>query len=362
MRAAYLEALLRQNAAFLDSLGTGEITTQITADMNVVQEGISQKVGLIVQGLATFVSALIISFIRSWRLALVMLSLPIVVTIFMVVVGLRMKNAQGAALAMFASAASFAEEAISSMRNVAAYGSQQRFAKRYDASLVPAMQADFRAKILLGVFVGGLMSIMLSSFALACWAGHLFLDAGDITTAQIVTVQFAMMTGAVLFGNIAPNLQALGLASAAANRIFAVIDREATVLLDAPDSTKPDRVQGHIEFRDVKLVYPARKSQLVLNGFSLDVPAGKTTAVVGPSGSGKSSLLHLVQRFYSPLRGHLLIDGHDVKDLNLRWLRSKMRMVSQDSFLFNTTVFENIAFGLVGTEYENVSVHFFCRP
>ncbi|KIH93730.1 hypothetical protein SPBR_09155 [Sporothrix brasiliensis 5110] len=353
MRAAYLEALLRQNAAFLDALGTGAVTTQITADMNAVQEGVSQKVGLIVQGAATFVSALVVSFLRSWRLALVLLSLPVAVTAFMVVVGVRMKGAQGAALARFADAASFAEEAIASMRTVAAYGAQRRFARRYDAALAPALDADARAKRWLGVLIGGMMCMMLSSFALACWAGHLFLAAGRITTAQIVTVQFAMMTGAVLFGNIAPHLQALGLAATAANRVFAVIDRAPTVDADAPDAVTPDRLDGHIEFRAVQLVYPARIGHLILDGISLDVPAGSTVAVVGPSGSGKSSLVHLLQRFYAPLRGQVLVDGRAIEDVRLRWLRSKMRMVSQEPFLFDATVFDNIAFGLVGTEHEH---------
>ncbi|KJR86139.1 ATP-binding protein cassette, subfamily B (MDR/TAP), member 1 [Sporothrix schenckii 1099-18] len=353
MRAAYLAALLRQNAAFLDALGTGAVTTQITADMNAVQEGVSQKVGLIVQGVATFVSALVVSFLRSWRLALVMLSLPVAVTAFMVVVGVRMKGAQGAALARFADAASFAEEAIASMRTVAAYGVQRRFARRYDAALAPALRADVRAKSWLGVLIGGMMCMMLSSFALACWAGHLFLAAGRITTAQIVTVQFAMMTGAVLFGNIAPHLQAVGLAATAANRIFAVIDRTPTIDADAPDAVTPDRLDGHIEFRAVQLVYPARIGHLVLDSISLDVPAGSTVAVVGPSGSGKSSLVHLLQRFYAPLRGQVLVDGRNIEDVRLRWLRCKMRMVSQEPFLFDATVFDNIAYGLVGTEHEH---------
>lgn len=198
------------------------------------------------------------------------------------------------------------------------------------------------------------MSMMLSSFALACWAGSLFLDAGVITTSQIVTVQFASMIAGVSFGNITPHLQAFGAAGAAANRIFAAIERKSTVDINSSSGTRLERIQGNIEFKNIKLVYPSRKNQLVLDDFSLDVPAGKTTAVVGPSGSGKSSLFYLLQLFYLPLHGQLFIDGHDVKDLNLRWLRSKMRLVSQESFLFNTTIFENIAFGLVGTEFEKV--------
>jgi ATP-binding cassette subfamily B (MDR/TAP) protein 1 len=105
-------------------------------------------------------------------------------------------------------------------------------------------------------------------------------------------------------------------------------------------------------------MYPSRRSEYVLEDFSLDIQRSKTTAIVGPSGSGKSSLFALLERFYLPLRGQILIDGRDIQDFELAHLRSRVRAVSQDSFIFNTTVFENIACGLAGTCFDLVSVPF----
>ncbi|KND87719.1 Leptomycin B resistance protein pmd1 [Tolypocladium ophioglossoides CBS 100239] len=355
LRSTYFEALLRQNIAFLDALGAGEAATRITTDLNIVQDGISQKVGLAISGLSAFFAALAITFARSWRLALVMLCLPVAVTTWMAVLGLSMKKSQRVSTDLYSTTATFAEEAISSLRNVAAYGLQRRFVKKYEASLVPAAKADFKAKYLMGLFVGGLMGMMLGAFALACWAGSRLMPTGNITISQVVTVMFASMIAGVSFGQVAPHLQAFGAAGAASNRIFVTIERQPTAagLHSSPgQAIKLDQLRGHIQFDGVKLVYPSRISQLVLEDFSLDVPAGKTTAIVGPSGAGKSSILYLLLGFYLPLRGRLLIDGHEMQDMDPRWLRSKTRVVSQESFLFNTTVFENIAFGLVGTCHE----------
>ncbi|KAJ6441942.1 multidrug resistance protein 3 [Purpureocillium lavendulum] len=359
LRSAYFEALLRQNMAFLDGLGAGEAASRITADLNVVQDGVSQKVGLAISGLAAFAAGMAIAYVRSWRLALVMTSLPVAVTAWMIDVGTSMKKAQLASTDLYASTATFAEEAISSLRNVAAYGLQTRFVQRYELSLAPAAQADARAKAMMGLFIGGMMGAMLSAFALACWAGSRFMDAGDIDTAQVVTVLFASMIAGVSFGQVAPHLQAFGAAGAAANRIFGTIERRPPAGLPSKsgESLWPDKLLGHIQFCDIKLVYPSRPDQLIMDNFTLDIPAGKTTAIVGPSGTGKSSILYLLQRFYLPLHGGMYIDGNDIHDIDVKWLRSNMRVVNQEPFLFNTTIVENILLGLNLKRYVFVALY-----
>lgn len=359
LRSSYLEALLRQNMAFLDSLGAGEVAARITADMNLVQDGISQKVGLAIGGLGSFISALVIAFVKSWRLALVMLCLPVSITIWMVITGTSMKKEMVKSSKLHASTASFAEEAISAINNVAAYGLQKRFSKKYETSLMPATTSDFKAKSFMGLLLGGMMSLVLSAFALACWAGSRFMTAGDITTSEIVTVLFASVIAGVAFGQITPHLESFGSAGTAANRIISTIERKPKVLHDINGSShsRPDKsrqISGQIGFRNVQLVYPARRNQVILDDFTLDIPAGQTTAIVGPSGSGKSSLFYLLERFYLPLQGSISIDGQDISEIDLKWLRTKMRVVTQDPFLFKTTIFENIAFGLVGTDHDTV--------
>lgn len=359
LRSSYLEALLSQNIAFLDSLGAGEVAARITADMNVIQDGISQKVGLTIGGLGSFISSLVIAFVKSWRLALVMLCLPVTITFWMVITGTTMKKEMVNSSKLHASTASFAEEAISSINNVAAYGLQKRFANNYEASLMPATKSDFKAKSFMGLLIGGMMALTLSAFALACWAGSRFLAAGNITTAEIVTVLFASIIAGVAFGQITPHLERFVAAGTAANRIMATIERNSTIALHGHENlSKLRQISGDIEFKNIQLVYPARRNQIILDNFTLHIPAGRSMAIVGPSGSGKSSLFYLLERFYLPLRGTISIDGHDISNLDLKWLRANMRVVTQDPFLFKTTIFENIAFGLVGSDCDIVGPPF----
>jgi ATP-binding cassette, subfamily B (MDR/TAP), member 1 len=352
---AYLDAILQQNIGFFDAMGAGEVATRITADTKLIQDGISQKVGLAIVGLSSFLAAEIIAFVVSWRLALVLLSVPVVIIFWMGAIGRQMKMAQLGAINAYASSATFAEEAISSVREVMAYGTRHRFVEKYAKSLEGAMGMDFRAKALLGIFIGGLMWAMLASFALGCWAGGRFIGAGDATVGQVVTVLLASVTASITFGSVAPSIQAFGAASAAANRLFAILDRKPPIPLGS--GLEPNTaLVGNIRFQNVTLIYPSRRSEPVLEDFSLDIPSGRTTAIVGPSGSGKSSLFALLERFYSPLRGQIFIDGYDIKDLSVSYLRSQIRLVSQESFIFNTSVFENIAYGLAGTPFEFVSI------
>ncbi|KAK0703921.1 multidrug resistance protein-like protein 1 [Lasiosphaeria miniovina] len=353
LRAAYLDAILRQNIAFFDSVGAGEVGTRIADDTKLVQDGISQKVGLTIVGISSFAAAEIIAFIISWRLALVMLSVPIAIAAWMGGLARKINKAQLGAMDAYGSSATFAEEAISSARDVMAYNTRHRFSAKYDASLDPAMALDFRAKSVLGAFIGGLMWAMLAAFALCSWAGARFMDAGYATVSQIVTVLLASVTASITLGSVAPNLNAFGAAAGSANRLFSVLERKSPIPLDSAGREPEGPVEGHVRFRDVTLVYPSRRGQFVLEDFNLDIPAGKTTAIVGPSGSGKSSVFGLLERLYSPLRGQITIDGRDITELSLPWLRSQIRMVAQESFIFNATVFENIAFGLAGTRHES---------
>ena len=116
----------------------------------------------------------------------------------------------------------------------------------------------------------------------------------------------------------------------------------------------PDHVEGKVEFKDVAFTYPARPDVIVLENFSVEANVGKTLALVGPSGCGKSTTVQLIQRFYDPDEGTVLLDGKDLRHLNLRWLRRHIGVVSQEPVLFGTTIAENIRYGREGVTQEEV--------
>ena len=146
---------------------------------------------------------------------------------------------------------------------------------------------------------------------------------------------------------VAPQIQFITIAASAASELFQIIDRDSQLDPLDPCGTIPASCEGHIEVQNLNFAYPARPSARILNNLSLDIPAGKTTALVGPSGCGKSTLVGLIERWYIPESGQLLLDGKDIATYNTRWLRNRIRLVQQEPTLFSGTVSENVSMGLL---------------
>ncbi|OQD80248.1 hypothetical protein PENANT_c037G08426 [Penicillium antarcticum] len=355
IRQQFLAAILRQNIAFFDELGAGEITTRITADTNLVQEGISEKVGLTLTAVATFVAAFVIGFVRYWKLTLILCSTVAAIVVTLGAVGSFVAKLSKKYLGHFAEGGTVAEEVISSIRNAAAFNTQEKLARRYDGYLVEAEKSGFKLKATTSSMIGFLFLYIYLNYGLSFWMGSRFLVDGSVGLAQILTIQMAIMLGAFALGNITPNIQAITTAVAAANKIYATIDRVSPLDPLSNEGQKLEELQGNLELRNIRHIYPSRPEVVVMDDVNLLIPAGKSTALVGASGSGKSTIIGLVERFYDPVGGCVHIDGHDIKDLNLRWLRQQISLVSQEPTLFATTIFGNIKHGLIGTTHENES-------
>jgi ATP-binding cassette, subfamily B (MDR/TAP), member 1 len=353
IRAHYLEACVRQNIGFFDKLGSGEVTTRITADTNLVQDGISEKVGLTLNAVSTFITAFVIGFIKSWKLTIILSSTVFAITAVMGGGSAFIVKYSKQSLASYALGGSVAEEVISSIRNATAFGTQDKLARQYDKHLAEAEKYGYKVKFALAIMIGHMFMIINLNYGLAFWMGSRFLVDNEIQLSSILTILLSVMIGAFSLGNVAPNAQAFTTAISAAAKIFNTIDRVSPLNPTSDEGIKLDHVEGTLELRDIKHIYPSRPEVTVMNGVSLIIPAGKKTALVGASGSGKSTIVGLVERFYNPVGGQVLLDGHDISTLNLRWLRQQISLVSQEPTLFGTTIFENIAHGLIGTKWQD---------
>lgn len=356
IREQYLAAILRQNIAFFDKLGAGEITTRITADTNLIQDGISEKVALTLTAIATFGSAFVIAFIKSWKLTLILSS-----TVFAIVTVMGLGSSfiikyNKKSLDSYALGGSIAEEVIGSIRNATAFSTQDKLARQYDLHLKEAQKWGLKLKIVLSMMIAGMFCVIYLNYGLGFWQGSRYLRSGEMTVGQIVTVLYAIIIGAFSLANVAPNAQAFTAAVAAAAKVFDTIDRVSPIDPSSEEGKQLQNVEGTVELRNVKHIYPSRAEVVVIEDINLVIPAGKTTALVGASGSGKSTIVGLIERFYDPVGGQVYLDGHDVSGLNLRWLRQQMSLVIQEPTLFSTTVFKNIQHGLIGTKYEHAEI------
>jgi ATP-binding cassette, subfamily B (MDR/TAP), member 1 len=176
---------------------------------------------------------------------------------------------------------------------------------------------------------------------------------GDV--GAIITVLLALNVGAFFFGNVGPQIQSIIAGVAAAQELFAVIERQSTIDPDSPGTELHFGVEGEIAFEHVSHIFPSRREIEVIKDFSMVFPPHKTTAIVGTSGCGKSTIVSLLMRFYDPSTGKIFLDGHDTANLNVHWLREQIGLVSQDATLFDGSVFQNVAYGLESTSFANES-------
>ncbi|KAL6811933.1 P-loop containing nucleoside triphosphate hydrolase protein [Trichoderma sp. SZMC 28015] len=353
IRQEYLKAILRQNIAYFDNLGAGEITTRITADTNLIQDGISQKIGLTLTAIATFITAFIIAYVKYWKLALICTSTIVCLLLIMSGGSHFIIHFSKLSLQSLANGSTVAEEVISSIRTATAFGTHDQLARQYDSHLIAAERSGIKMQIIQAIMIGSLYAIMFWNYGLGFWQGSRFLVDGEADVGQILTILMAILTGSYSLGNVAPNSQAFNSAMAAAAKIYSTIDRQSPLDPTAEDGETLQHVEGTVELRSVKHRYPSRPDILVMDDISILIPAGRTTALVGPSGSGKSTIIGLIERFYNPVGGEILLDGHNIQSLNLRWLRNQISLVGQEPVLFSATIFENIKFGLTGTLFEN---------
>ena len=356
IREHYLASCMRQNIGFFDKVGAGEVTTRITSDTNLIQDGISEKVSLTLAALSCFVSAFVIAFISYWKLTLILCATVAALVLNMTIGSRFLLRNNTQTLQSYAEGGSLADEAISSIRNAVAFGTQDRLAKQYDVHLRRAQYFGTRFKMVLAAMIAGMMLILYLNYALAFWQGSKFLVEGIIGLSKVLIIMMSVMLGAFRLGNeVPPNIQAFATAVAAAAKIFNTIDRVSPIDPTNDDGEKLEHVEGNLRLEQIRHIYPSRPEVVVMEDVSLEIPAGKVTALVGASGSGKSTIVGLIERFYDPIAGSVYLDGHDISQLNLRWLRQQISLVSQEPTLFATTIFHNIRYGLIGTKYENES-------
>ncbi|KAJ7673942.1 P-loop containing nucleoside triphosphate hydrolase protein [Mycena polygramma] len=351
IRERYLQCVLRQDPTFFDSVGAGEIVTRIQTDTNLVQQGISEKVALCVFFVAGFISGFVLAFVRSWRMALVLTTmLP-----FMMLTGGIMGKLVGKytkdSLKHVAEGGTLAEETISTIRTAHAFGTQETLATLYDAFIFKARMVDLRSSTITGFGIGTFYFAIFSSYALAFSYGVTLVNRGEANAGTVVTVFMAILTGTFSLVILGPEIQAILLAMGAAGKLFATIDRIPLIDSSDPSGLKPATVTGAISLENIVFIYPSRPDVTVLKDISLTFPAGKTTALVGASGSGKSTIIALIERFYDPTAGVVRLDGTDVRELNIKHLRAQIGLVAQEPTLFNATVRQNVAYGLLNSRY-----------
>ncbi|TVU07290.1 hypothetical protein EJB05_47339, partial [Eragrostis curvula] len=346
IRALYLKAILRQDITFFEKeITTGQVVESMAGDTFLIQDAIGEKVGKSIQLLSTFFGGFIIAFVRGWLLALVMISSvpPIVaaggfVSRMMARLSTRMQEIYG-------DAGNFVEQTIGAIRTVVSFNGERQAIATYNKHIRKAYEFALREGVVHGIGVGSIMVVLFSSYGLAVWYGSILIVNRGYSGGIVISVIMAVMIGARSLGQLTPSITAFAEGQGAAYRMFEAIERQPDIDVYDTRGIVLDHIKGDIELKNVYFSYPTRPGHLVLDGFSLRVPSGTNMALVGESGSGKSTVISLLERFYDPEAGEVLIDGVDIRRINLRWIREQIGLVSQEPVLFSATIRENITYG-----------------
>uniref|UniRef100_A0A663MJ43 Bile salt export pump n=1 Tax=Athene cunicularia TaxID=194338 RepID=A0A663MJ43_ATHCN len=341
IRKAYFRKVMRMDIGWFDCTSVGELNTRISDDVNKINEAIADQAAIFIQRLTTFVCGFLLGFVSGWKLTLVIIAVSPLLG-----VGAAVAKLTGRELKAYAKAGAVADEVLSSIRTVAAFGGEKKEVERYDKNLVFAQHWGIRKGIIMGLFTGYMWLIIFLCYALAFWYGSkLVLEEEEYSPGTLLQVFFGVLVGALNLGQASPCLEAFATGRGAAANIFETIDKKPAIDCMSEDGYKLDKLRGEIEFHNVTFYYPSRPDVKILDNLNIVIKSGETTAFVGASGAGKSTVIQLIQRFYDPTDGMITVDGHDIRSLNIQWLRSQIGIVEQEPVLFATTIAENIRYG-----------------
>ncbi|OJD28774.1 abc multidrug transporter [Diplodia corticola] len=355
LRENYLQNLLRQEPSFFDDLPPGEVASRLHGDIQTIRSGTSEKVGICLSSVSFFVTAYIVAFIKNDKLAGMLVSLVPAYFIMSFVGSHYIEKYSGLMSDYAASAASIASEALSNIVVVQAFGANARLEKKFSTALKASEKEGVKKATATGIQAGVLYFVAYSANGLAFWQGSKDIaesvnnPSGGATVGATFTVIFILIEATLLLSQVAPFIHLFSAAVASFQKLRGDMEREP--LIDGMKSSGlalPEAGAG-FEFNNVSFTYPSRPEITVLDNISFSIPPKKHTALVGLSGSGKSTIAGLVTRLYNPTHGQILFDNRDVRELNARDLRGFLGLVQQEPSLLDRSLLENIAHGLINS-------------
>ncbi|GME46735.1 ABC multidrug transporter SitT [Neofusicoccum parvum] len=355
LRERYLQNLLRQEPSFFDNLPPGKVASRLHSDIQAIRSGTSEKVGICLSSVSFFVTAYIVAFIKNDTLAGMLVSLVPAYFLMSFVGSHYIEKYSGLMSDYAASAASIASEALSNILVVQAFGASARLESKFADALKSSEQEGIKKATATGIQTGVLYFIAYSANGLAFWQGSKRIadsvgqDSHGATVGSTFTVIFILIEATLLLSQVAPFIHLFSAAVASFQKLRGDMDRQPLIDgVTASDLALPQAGAG-FEFENVSFTYPSRPEITVLDNVSFRIPANKHTALVGLSGSGKSTIAGLVTRLYNPTQGRILFDNQDVRDVNARDLRGFLGLVQQEPSLLDRSLLENIAHGLINS-------------
>ncbi|CAE7774212.1 ABCB25 [Symbiodinium sp. CCMP2456] len=349
VRLKLFASVVRMDISFFDTMHTGQLTSRLTNDAGQMTQPLSTLMNDLLANVLLLVGGMFMAFHTSWKLSILALTIVPPITYSYRAYAKWARKITRSIYCAYGEANSTATDAISNIRTVRGFSTEEHEAFRYSDSINTALGHGVR-----NAYVGASVTafstyLNLGTAVLILWyGGQLVCDEkGEVMSiGSLITFQlyWNMMNNAfIALGNVFNDLIR---SSSAAERVFSLIDARPDVNPDDGEEVTRDCVKGHLQLRGIEFRYRSRPETLVLKGIDMDMPPGTTTALVGKSGGGKSTLVHLLMRFYEPTGGEIRLDGRSMSTLSSKSVRRCCGFVAQDTQLFSSTIVENLAYGI----------------
>lgn len=345
IRKDAFDKLIYMPMNFFNKNKVGEITSRIAADISIIQDTLRTTIAEFFRQLIIIVGSVIFIIYVSWKLSLIMLATVPVMAIIAVIFGKYIRGLSKKAQDHSAASNAVIEESLVGITNVKTFTSEPFMIKKYRESIETIRLLNIKSGIWRGLFISFIIMCLFGAIVFIIWKGlhmtigpNATLDKGDFFSFMLFTVFMGASVGSL------PDLYAtLQKAVGSTEHLMNIIEEETEEQIHTGKNTSP--IRGNVAFNDVTFYYPERKDFKVLDHLSFSAEYGQRVALVGASGAGKSTIASLLLRFYSPTTGSYTIDGIDVEEFSLKYLRSKIALVPQEVILFSGSIRENIRFG-----------------
>ena len=361
----YFKIILKQEQGWFDENNAFEFATKVQAQLEQIELGLGDRLGQFIMMLTELIAGFVCAFIASWKLTLILLTCFPFIIAGALIMSLTLKNLIVRSRKTFEMAGGVAEELLYNIKTVTSFANFDYEINRFGKLIDKVEKYDIKKSFISGISVGIIIfGIFVGYTVTLVYARKLILDnitpqntilngiyidleEENISIGEIQKVLFNIINAIVAIGQIAPNIQVIKASCSASSDYFTLYERKPKIY-ESEKNLKPDRdiIKGSIEFKNIKFIYPSDKAQRpILDGLNLEIEAGKKVAFVGESGCGKSTTVNLIERLYDPVEGQILIDGIDIKEFNIEYLRNLIGYVQQEPVLFNKSIRDNLIFG-----------------